>query len=67
MCDARRTSGRLDRRAFLAGSAAAVACSTLARPPAAGAATWQAPAPVPGEVAPRLNDTVNLGTPVAVT
>lgn len=54
MCLERRTSGRVDRRAFLAGGAAAVACSTLARPPAAGAATWQAPAPVPAEVAPGL-------------
>lgn len=54
MCLDRRTSGRVDRRAFLAGGAAAVACSTLARPPTAGAATWQAPAPVPVEVAPGL-------------
>lgn len=54
MCDDRRTTGRVDRRAFLAGGAAAVACSTLARPTAAGAATWQAPAPVPVEVAPAL-------------
>lgn len=54
MCGDRRSPARVDRRSFLAGGAAAVACSALGGPRAAAAVPWQAPAPVPVDVAPGL-------------